>query len=478
MSVKAGGWSIIGSLVDKALMLSTYVLVSRSVDQEQFGYLIAVLLFIELLTYIGGFGVADNILRKDTISHEFLSNSFYFLKRVSLICIAFMVFAVTPLAYFWAGSDLAELVLMVSIYPVLTIFSGFYVSILQRDMHFKKIAIRTIIISFFAGASGVVLALSGWGVLSLLIAKYIYSILDVIILRYLTGFSPVESARGGRFSEFISYGWKLSSAQVFNFLNSRMYEVFITLIFGPAMLAIFDVGRKFLMTLYRVVLTPLNRVILSAVSRSEDKMKVYSLLVNVVGAIVIPLAAILGAMSEELVPLFFGDAWSISAQFMVLLSIASIAQVSGWFLPNLLISYGHSNSILILQVIGFVIQFLFCVFGYLSGADVLDYVLLIVISVFVSVVVRVVCVWFYLGINITDLWVSMMRNAAVFVFVFFMTEYVYNKISTFWFVFEFQIPNLNVILDIILSTFLVFCMLLPYGYYVYREYIEARNDLY
>jgi hypothetical protein len=72
----------------------------------------------------------------------------------------------------------------------------------------------------------------------------------------------------------------------------------------------------------------------------------------------------------------------------------------------------------------------------------------------------------------------MMRNAAVFVFVFFMTEYVYNKISTFWFVFEFQIPNLNVILDIILSTFLVFCMLLPYGYYVYREYIEARNDLY
>lgn len=351
MVVNAGAWSILGSLFEKILMLATYVIVSREVAPVEFGYLVLILLIIELMGYVAGFGVGENIIRKKVVNELFMANSFYFVCYASLVLVLTMLIFVAPISYLVSGDDLVILVLWMVFYPALTVFSGFYLAILQRDMRFKDIAYRTVVISIISGAVGIALALSGFGVLSLIGAKYAYSIIDLLILRHLTNFSPSARVNRVELIGIYDFGWKISVAQLLNFSNSRIYEVFVTFIFGPAYLAVLDVGRKFLMTFYRVVLTPLNSVCLSTLSKVDNPVVTYLNFSKVVGLIVVPVAAGMGALSKPIILMLFGVKWEGASIVLMLLSFGSVVQVTAWFLPNLVISLGYSSMVLVIQAI-------------------------------------------------------------------------------------------------------------------------------
>lgn len=390
MIIRSGLWSIAGSAIEKLMLLATYVLVSRQVDKEQFGYLVIVFLIVEFLSYLSSFGVAENILRRKEISASFLAGSYYFIVRIALAMVLLMALVAAPIAYIFYGSELFFLVLLMSVHPLFTCINSFYLALIQRDLRYKELALRTAVVSFSSGLTGVLLALSGAGVLSMVAGRYVQAVADYIWLRKISRYRNSCQHSMADVKEIWHFGLPLSTAQVFNFASSRFYEIFVTLLFGPAVLAVLDVGRKFLMTLYRFVFTPLNSVILTYLSRADRPEKAFFKAVGLIQLLVLPVVSAMGVLAEDIVLLFFGEDWNEAGFVLRVFSVAGIAQSYTWFLPQLIIQFEKTSSVLKCNILGFLSILLTLLFGWaFIGNDFVSVVYIMCLSVFVSALIRI-----------------------------------------------------------------------------------------
>ncbi|MDK2778332.1 MAG: oligosaccharide flippase family protein [Pseudomonadota bacterium] len=424
MIIRSGLWSIAGSAIEKLMLLATYVLVSRQVNKEQFGYLVIVFLIVEFLSYLSSFGVAENILRRKEISASFLASSYYFIVRIALAMVLLMALVAAPIAYVFYGNELFFLVLLMSVHPLFTCINSFYLALIQRDLRYKELALRTAVVSFSSGLTGVLLALSGAGVLSMIAGRYVQAVADYIWLRKISRYRNSRQHSMAEVKEIWHFGLPLSTAQVFNFASSRFYEIFVTLLFGPAVLAILDVGRKFLMTLYRFVFTPLNSVILTYLSRADRPEKAFFKAVSLVQLLVLPIVAAMGVLAEDLVFLSFGSEWEESAFVFQVFSVAGIAQSSTWFLTQLIIQFDKSSLVLKNNIIGFLSVFLVLLLGWVFiGDDVRFVIYIMCLSVFVSAFIRVIYVSFMTRSHLYLLLSPMITGSAVYFLLNVLFDY-------------------------------------------------------
>lgn len=471
MVAKAGMWSIVASLVEKLLMLGTYIIISREVDKAELGNLIIVMLVIELLNYISSFGVGENIVRRSELTNRFMASAHRFVAFFSVILFFFMLILVAPIAYFTSGSSLALLFLIMALHPTLTGFSNLYVAILQRDLRFKEIALRSAIVSSFSGAVGVVLALSGAGVFSLVIARYVNGFANIIVLRAITKFRLVSEPCSDDLKEILSFGWKLSISQLLNFSNNRIYEILVTTIFGPVYIAILDIGRKLLTTIYQVILTPLNRVSLPFMSRSEDPYTSYFKFVRYVGYLIVPLVAVLGGLSEPVIIFFFGNSWSESISILSLLSFGVVAQSATWFLSSLLIRLGRTDVVLNLQLINLVVLIISGFTGWFLSLDFYSFIKILLLGLFVSSLIRIIYVSFFAGVPFIEYLKIYIEFSALY--LFFM--YIIGVSETFF-------PEMKFISDFeLLLSFFRLCVvsgvvLFPY-YLIYFAVIKFQRNV-
>mgnify|MGYP006394342547 CR=1 FL=1 len=373
---------------EKLLMLATYIVVSQQVEPERFGLLVLVFLIIELLGYVASFGVSENIIRHPTAEPRFLASCFRFCSYISAAVVAVMLLLVTPLAWNFSGMELAELVALMALQPALNCFTGFYLGLLQRDMRFREIALRTTIIAFLSGGTGIALALSGFGIYSLIAGRYVYSIADLILLKRFTGYRNRASADPQEIVGIWRFGWKLSLSQLFNFSSTKIFEIFTVSFLGPASLALLDVGRKFIVTVQRVVLTPLSSVAMAYVARSEEPAAAFVRFTRFTSLLLIPVTAALGALADPLILLFFGAEYARSGYVLELFALASCIQVALWFAPSILIKQGRSDSVLTLQTINLVVVSLVCVAAWLISEGLESFLALAVAGIFISGFVR------------------------------------------------------------------------------------------
>ena len=145
MIVKASAWSIAGSLIEKVLLLVAYVIVTRQVDKIEFGLLVLVLLFTELLAYVAGMGISQNIIRAEKLGDDFMTSNKHFNRLVAAALTGVMLLILAPGAYYFHSAELAKLTLIMAFYPALPALASFYMAIMRRNLQVKNKSTSTVL---------------------------------------------------------------------------------------------------------------------------------------------------------------------------------------------------------------------------------------------------------------------------------------------------------------------------------------------
>lgn len=357
MIFKSSLWSVFGNLGEKVFTILTYILVARQVDKNQLGLIVVVFLVYELLSYVSSLGIRENIVRKEYLSDQFKSSCFIFVLGVALFIGILNITVITPFAYFFKGADLAVLFLIMTAHPMMVGLSGFYQGLLERDFHYKSLAIRKTLISFCSGLVGVMLSIYEFGIYALVAARYTYSVLNLIALIIIQPYKINRKPAADDFKEIWKFGWKFSFSETLNFIGSKSTELVIAATLGSVALAVLDVGRKLVLTINNVMLMPLAPVLLSSLRASKSKLRSYRSFVRAALILVVSVSAIIGAQSSEIINMFFGDAWNESAEILEILSFAIVVQISSRYLATLCISYSRTGLLLKLQIVNSIIVF-------------------------------------------------------------------------------------------------------------------------
>jgi len=392
MSIKmqaliSSAWHVGAAMISKVIILLVYVVIARFVEIEEFGYVAFAYLIFEFLSIFIGAGVKDNLVKRDNWDDEYASSAFWLILLISLIISSLAIIIITPLIIYFYNQDLANIFISMSFIPILTAFRVVQAAKMERDFLYKSLALRNMVASIVAGVVGIYLAVEGYGAWALVYNKFIFSILSVLLLWWLSDFTPKLKFSKAHIKELYLFSLPIMGSEVITFWQGRVIDFIASIFLGPAAFALMDVGRKIINTFYLIVLRPLRNVSLSLLSRVNDNEKdlVYIKVVFLVSFFVYPFITVLGLHSEYVITLLFSDKWHDSVEIMAVFSYAVYPYIANWFSHTLMISVGKAPLLfkinvasMILMLIAALICFPYGLKALVMGQVIIEYLLLFI----------------------------------------------------------------------------------------------------
>jgi O-antigen/teichoic acid export membrane protein len=348
-------WMSLAATGTSAISFVIFIVLSRILEPRDIGLVAFALIVVELGKILVNAGMSQAIIQRKEWNNTFAATAFYLNFLFSVAVTLVVIFLLAPLIAAYYDPQAENIVKVLAIIFLLDGINAVHDGKLKREFSFRTVAIRTILASLASGVLGVYLAMSGFGVWAL-VAQQLCSQLCVTLVtqlsaRWWPGFTFSQPfAR-----ELLRFSTPLMLAQVIANFASKIFELLIGLVIGPAALGFFRVGGRALYILQDILIKPLETTSLAALSRiDESQHQGESLLrvIRVTCCIIFPVFFGAAAIAEEFIILAFGTKWATSAALMCVLAVGLAPVAVAQQINSSLTASGNSRMVMWLAMIG------------------------------------------------------------------------------------------------------------------------------
>jgi O-antigen/teichoic acid export membrane protein len=332
-------WAFALTWGQRGITIVFTILLAAILGPEAFGVVAMAGVFIALVWLVQEQGVTTAIVQRADLEDEHLDSAFW----INLVfCIALGA-VVVALSGWWADvNDVPELQGVVSALAVVLVIWGLGIvqqAYLQRELQFQKLAIRTNVASLLGGVVGLVLALMGAGVWSLVAQQITFSVVAVSLMWAVSGWYPRFRFSRRHARDILGFSTSVFVANVGGFVNRRGDVLLIGLFFGPVVVGVYRLADRFVDALMELTTRPVGMVSLPHFSRLQHDREALGATVascmRLVTLTTMPALLALAATSDYVLA-FVGPEWEVGADAMKLLCIVGIVKALVHFTGPLL----------------------------------------------------------------------------------------------------------------------------------------------
>lgn len=363
-------YSVLSSLIWKLFEKGSYqiilfivtIVLARLLSPNEYGTITLVMVLISLATVFVEGGLNTALIQKKDCSQEDYSTIFYFSLFISCCVYVFLFFASPYIARFYFRPELKSIIRILSIILFFNAINSVQRAYLMRNLLFKKLFISSLISVIFSAVVGVVMALKGHGVWSLVAQQITASFLSTVVMWYTVNWRPIPVFSRSSFKTLFDFGWKIfvTNLTITLFVNIR--SLIISKKYDPVSLAYFDKGKQFPSLIMDNINSTIQQVMFPVLSKEQsDIMRVKQLVKRttvLTSYIIYPLLIMLFVLAKPLTTLLLTDKWLDVVPFIQIFCVANL------FMPiqnvniEAIKSLGYSNITLKLEVIKKVIDML------------------------------------------------------------------------------------------------------------------------
>lgn len=323
-------------------------------------------------------GLTNSLIRTAETDDTDFSTVFYFNLLVSVLSYLLIVLTAPWVSLFFHMPELTDIIRAYAVVLPIGAFSAIQRTIFTKKLDFKtqlKVQIPSLIIS---GISGIVFALTGFGVWSLVYMAIIQSVVSTVQFWIYSKWRPQRAFDKNKFNIHFNFGYKLALSALLDIVFQNIYTVLIGRFFNTTQLGYYNKANSMQQLPVTSLTGPLNRVtypLFSKIQDNNDRLKeVYKKLMKMVIFIVAPLLTVLGVLGEPLFRFLFTEKWLPAVPYFQILCITGILLPIHSYNLNVLKVKGRSDLFLkleiikkILIVISVVISLPFGIIGLLWG---------------------------------------------------------------------------------------------------------------
>jgi PST family polysaccharide transporter len=361
-------WSVIQKWGRMGITTITFIVLSRLLAPEAFGLVAlatAFTVFIELFLD-QGFGSA--IVQRADLEPEHLDTAFWLNVLTSILMTGGLIAISGLIAAAFDEQRLAYVLKWLSITLLLSGLSSTQVSILQRKLAFKELAIRTTVANAAGGIVGIGMAFAGFGVWSLVGQDLANGFVRTIILWWSSDWRPGFRVSMKHYKDLVSFGISIVGNNALVALVRRSDDLLIGYFLGPTLLGFYTVGYQLLLIIIRLVTEVTNSVVFPTFSRIQhqpERMRnAFYQVTQYTSLFAFPVFIGLAMLAPELVPAVFGEKWAPSIPVMQVLSLIGILQSVMFFNGSVIKASGKPSwqfGIMLLNAVCSVLGFLLAV---------------------------------------------------------------------------------------------------------------------
>lgn len=340
-------WSAIAKFSQQFLSFFTIAILAHLLSPTAFGLIGMVLVVTNFIEIFKDLGTSTAIIQRKEISQELISSLFW-TNLFFGILFALIVVVIAPIiAIFFREPGIT---LIIKIMSISFIFSGLSVvpqAILIREMCFRRLAFIENV-SFLIGASiGVSMALTGWGVWSLVMQSLSRVLSTAILLWLLNPIIPRLNVSLNSLKLIASYSLNLSGFNLLNYFIRNADNMLIGRYLGSAPLGFYSLAYKWILFPVYYISGVVGNVFLSAFSKIQnDNLKfcsVYLQLCACIGLVTFPLLLGMVALAKPLVFVALGPQWDLIVPPLMILSLIGLFQSIGTTIGNIYLAKGRAD---------------------------------------------------------------------------------------------------------------------------------------
>lgn len=354
-TINALSWSFLESVVTKVVQFSVGIVLARLLLPEQFGLIGMLLIFISIAQVFVQSGFDAALVQKTNATAADICSIFYFNIFVSLFAVGVLCTTAPWIAVFFNQPVLAPLMQVLSLVIVIDSLGAIQGTLFGKEINFRAVTIASLVSGLLSGIVGIILAVEGFGVWSLVAQQVSLSILRTITLWVLSPWRPqlIFSLRSLR--EMFGFGsWMLFSG-ILNQVFENIYFPVIGKLFSAADLGLFTRARSIQSLPSQTLSTVIGRVTFPVFSRSQgDPARLKRRLKKALPSLVLlnfPVMVGLAATARPLVIVLMGQEWAGCIPYLQLLCAVGLLLPIDVMNLNILMAMGRSNLFMRLEVI-------------------------------------------------------------------------------------------------------------------------------
>jgi PST family polysaccharide transporter len=297
-------------------------------------------------------------------------------------------------------------------------------ALLRRDFRFKAITGASVTAAALGGAVGVVAALRGFGVWSLVFQQITQAGVELILISIRCRWLPRFSFDSAAAKELLSFSAHVLGASLLNVVSRRFDDFLIGYVLGTEALGYYSMAYRILQLGIQFLISPTNRVALSTFSRLQgDRERLKDAFLGAVrlsATLAAPAFVGLSLLSRDLVYVVLGPGWQPTVQVLQLLALAGVRFSLNYYDSSIHFALGRPDirmKLLMMHTTANVIAFLIAVqYGIVAVAAAYVLRTYVLAPVDLMVLTRLLPMRFteYLGQLVTPLVCCACMAAAIF----------------------------------------------------------------
>ncbi|MBD2298358.1 lipopolysaccharide biosynthesis protein [Nostoc sp. FACHB-190] len=354
-AVKGVLWSAIESWGKQAVSFGVFFLLARLLGPEAFGLVALSGIFLSFLQIFVDQGFSTAIVQRQDLEPEHLDTAFWTNLGVSILLTTISISCAGLVASFFKEPHLIPIIRCLSLNFVFGGLSGVQQAILQRELAFKVLAVRSLVAVLVGGSVGIVLALLGFGVWSIVGQSLANSIAQVIALWWVSSWRPRFKFSQKHFKELFTFGINIVGINVLNFVNQNSDNFLIGYYLGSVALGYYAVAYRILTVVSQLLITVIQKIAVPVFSRLQqepEKMRkaLYSA-IHLTSLVAFPAFIGLSILAPELIVVVFGQKWIPSIPVMQILNLIGPLYAGFFYNGAVLMALGKPTWNLLLNFI-------------------------------------------------------------------------------------------------------------------------------
>jgi PST family polysaccharide transporter len=323
-------WSAAANWGYQLTTLIVFAVLSRLLTPEAFGLVALASVFTALTKLIAEQGLADALVQRAELEPEHLDTAFWLSVAVGVGLAILLAASAWLIADVINEPDVAPVIMWLSTILLFTGLSSVQRAILARELRFASLAARTLTSVVIGGIVGVLAAMAGFGVWSLVAQLLTIEIVGVVALWTASDWRPRLRFSRRHLRDLLSFGANVVGYRLLRFANTRIDNLMVGSFLGATALGFYVVAYRLLDLLINLTTATIGSVAFPVMSRiQEDRPKVqnaYYKSIRLTSVMAFPLFAGLIAIAPEATRLVFGSQWDESVPVMRILAIAGLLQ--------------------------------------------------------------------------------------------------------------------------------------------------------
>ena len=272
-AVRSVIWSAIESWGAQVAQLVTFFFLARLLTPETFGLVSMSNIFIHFIQAVVASGFTTAIIQRKELDPEHLDTAFWANLLFGFLLTGIGVSTAGLFADLLGQTDIAMIIRWLMLNVLITSLNGVQSALLMRQMNFKGLAARKLGGIIVGSLVGIALALSGWGVWSLVAQTLVSSVVGLMLLWHVSSWRPGLKISVKHFQDLFYFGINVTGIGILTFFILRTDDLMIAYFLGPVALGYYAVAYKLLVTIIQLIGSVTDKVALPIFSKLQSDLE-------------------------------------------------------------------------------------------------------------------------------------------------------------------------------------------------------------